>query len=290
MKKQRGLSGNNNNNYKGNKEDRKILLITLSVIAVILAITFSVVIIINVLDSKNESDSLTESEINTEVNPEEPEKPKRQSGNGEEPGETSVPESDIAVEDTITLGTYEQDNNSSNGKEPIKWRVLAIEGGKALVISEYGLDCKPYHEEYEAITWRDCSLRAWLNSDFYNAAFSDEEKNIILKETIIAEDNSEYGTDAGEDTKDNVFLLSISEVEKYFRSTQDRECKPTDYAVAQGAWQSADYKDNCWWWLRSPCSNAYTASGVYSGGGVFRQGGDVNRDDITVRPALWIKL
>ena len=67
--------------------------------------------------------------------------------------------SGIKVGDTIKLGTYEQDNNKSNGKEEIEWRVLDIDGNEALLISEYALDCKPYNEEYAEITWEDFTLR-----------------------------------------------------------------------------------------------------------------------------------
>ena len=40
---------------------------------------------------------------------------------------------------------------------------------------------------------------------------------------------------------------------KYFISDSARQYKPTDYAVANGAWESGS--GNCWWWLRSPGSD-----------------------------------
>ena len=53
-----------------------------------------------------------------------------------------------------------------------------------LVISRYGLDCKPYNTEYEEITWETCSLRSWLNGEFYETAFIPEEKNVILPSSL----------------------------------------------------------------------------------------------------------
>ena len=48
--------------------------------------------------------------------------------------------------------------------------------------------------------------------------------------------------DPGSATQDRGFLLSIEEVEKYFKTDEDRKCKPTQYAVKQGV-----NGENCWW-------------------------------------------
>ncbi|MBP3696995.1 MAG: hypothetical protein J6J45_05560, partial [Clostridia bacterium] len=71
--------------------------------------------------------------------------------------------SDTQVGDYITFGSYEQDNDLSNGKEPIEWLVLDKQDGKVLVISKYALDAKPYNDEYVDVTWETCTLRSWLN-------------------------------------------------------------------------------------------------------------------------------
>ena len=68
----------------------------------------------------------------------------------------------------VSFGKYEQDNNTSNGKEKIEWLVLEVKDGKALVISKYALDCKPYNTSSTNVTWETCSLRNWLNNDFIN--------------------------------------------------------------------------------------------------------------------------
>ena len=49
------------------------------------------------------------------------------------------------VGDYITFGLYEQDNDLSNGKENIEWLILELKDEKALVISKYALDSKPYN-------------------------------------------------------------------------------------------------------------------------------------------------
>ena len=89
--------------------------------------------------------------------------------------------SSIEQGDVIYFGSYEQDNNLSNGQEPIEWIVIDIESDGTLVLmSKYGLDVKPYNETKANVTWATCSLREWLNGAFYNAVFSTVEKSRIL--------------------------------------------------------------------------------------------------------------
>ncbi len=192
------------------------------------------------------------------------------------------------VGDYVFFGAYEQDNNTSNGKEDVEWLVLEVKDGKALVISKYALDCKPYDTSGTGVTWETCTLRRWLNNDFINAAFSAEEKAIIPTVTVSADKNPEYSTNPGNATQDQVFLLSITEANTYFSSDSARQCKPTKYAVANGV--SESNSSNCRWWLRSPGYFQNLAATVSTGGDVPEGGNRVSIDFIAVRPALWIDL
>ena len=189
--------------------------------------------------------------------------------------------------DYVFFGTYEQDNNTSNGKEDVEWLVLEVKDGKALVVSKYALDCKQYNTSSTDVTWETCTLRKWLNNDFINAAFSGYEKAMIPTVTVSADKNPNNSTNPGNATQDQVFLLSITEANKYFGSDSARQCKPTDYAVANGTWESGS--GNCWWWLRSPGVIQGYAAHVYDDGDVYENGNNVI-GDIAVRPALWISL
>ncbi|MCI6923687.1 MAG: DUF6273 domain-containing protein [Oscillospiraceae bacterium] len=193
------------------------------------------------------------------------------------------------VGDIVYFGTYEQDNDTSNGKEDIKWRVLAKENNRILVISDKALDCQPYNSSYRDITWENCTLRKWLNNDFVNAAFTAEERAKIPMVTVSADKNPKYDTDPGNATKDKVFLLSIVEAEKYFAFDGARRCVPTDYAVARGAYVNSD-NGTCWWWLRSPGYYQNYAADVLLGGDVYEDGYGVNHGDCAVRPAMWITI
>ncbi len=182
----------------------------------------------------------------------------------------------------IKFGNYPQDSNGS--KSPIEWLVLDVKGNEALLISRYALDCKQYHSG-GSITWEDCDLRKWLNSDFLKSAFSNEESERILVSELRNDDNPEYGTTGGNDTKDRIFCLSIAEAEQYFSSDEDRQCRPTAYARKHGAY--GDNNDCCYWWLRSPGYDQYGVTDVDSDGALDLYG-LVKSGYSAVRPALQI--
>ena len=198
------------------------------------------------------------------------------------------------VGDIIEFGAYEQDNDTSNGKEPIEWLVLERDGDKVLVISKYALDAKPYNTEYEDVTWETCTLRTWLNETFLNKAFNEAEQSMIQTTEVSADKNPDYSTDPGNATEDKIFLLSIDEANKYFASDEARKCVPTAYAIANGAYTGDDYKvegaSTCWWWLRSPGNFQSFAAFVGNGGVVVSYGYFVLDDYGCVRPAMWIDL
>ena len=176
----------------------------------------------------------------------------------------------------IKFGNYWQSNDKN--KEAIKWKVLDIKNGKALLISKYALDCKPYNQNNCNITWEECTLRKWINSDFINNAFSEEEQQIII---LTKNDTRNSKT-----TEDKVFLLSIEEAQKYFKNDEERKCTPTPYAKLHNAWSSDD--NFCYWWLRSPVGFQGGAASVYSDGGVDYVGFSVGNDGSAVRVAMWV--
>lgn len=196
------------------------------------------------------------------------------------------------IGDTITFGSYEQDNNTENGAEAIEWIVLDTEGENALLLSKYGLDALAYNSSDEAVTWENCELRQWLNDTFYQAAFSESQREVIIQVTNINPDNERWGTSGGNDTKDFVFLLSIDEAETYFSDRNETLwTQATLYAVERGAYV-ADNGDSPWW-LRSPGDHnegGFCAAYVdYPPAGVVLSGYAAQRNSRVVRPALWVK-
>lgn len=206
---------------------------------------------------------------------------------------TAVKIENASVGSYITFGKYEQDNNTSNGEEPLSWIVLDVQGDKALLLTSSLIESMPFDDTQSETTWENCSLRKWLNDEFYNKAFSAGEKMTVLKTTVTAEPNVTFNTDAGNDTQDNVFLLSELEASTYFADNISRRAYGTMYAKENGLYVST--YSNCpgtsYWWLRSPGLSLRSAATVQLTGHVEKNYGDgIYSDSVGVRPAIWVKL
>ena len=211
--------------------------------------------------------------------------------------------------DTFLFGSYEQDGDLTNGKEPIEWIVFSKDNSELYAVSRYALDNLEYHyKTREEVTWETCSLREWLNDKFYNAAFNKTEKKLIKTTTVKNYDNPIHGTSGGNDTKDKIFLLSHTEMtdkkngfnEDYNEYDINRRCGATDYAVNYrklrrsddpNSWnyKTADGDYACDWWLRTPAYNHSYASFVYSFGYLSLMGFSTTNTN-GIRPAMKIKL
>ena len=153
--------------------------------------------------------------------------------------------SNLKKGDTFKFGAYEQDNNLTNGMEPIEWIVLSKTKSKMLVVSKYILDSGiGYNNERDTYgtvkysDWENCSLRKWLNKKFYKTAFNKNEQKLIKTTKLDNYDNPYTKAKAGEDTKDKIFILSLMEVtdkkygfkEDYSKSDSKRTVEGTEYA------------------------------------------------------------
>lgn len=189
--------------------------------------------------------------------------------------------------DVIINGSkYHKTENNYFKYEPIKWRVLHYENSEAFLLADAILDSQPYHSENEEIDWEKSSIRAWLNNEFINKAFSNEENKAINTVELINKDNSKYGTQGGKNTSDKLFLLSLSEVDETeeskeygFWDKKTRKCKNDNFS-----------EETYFWWLRSPGNSSHDAAGVYYYGWVFGYGYDVQEPAGGIRPALCLNL
>ena len=189
----------------------------------------------------------------------------------------------VGVGKYIIFGEYEQDNDNSNGKEPIEWKILDIKDDKAFVVSKYAIAYMYYDNSWkEAKTWENCDLREWLNYSFINVAFNEQEKGIIVETMVPADKNDKYGTSGGNSTQDKIFILSLTEMNKYFDSY---EYDFTDSLRAEkGVGVSVDL---C---LRTPGYNQEYVVTIDSDSGVLREGGELICYFKFIRPAMWIDL
>ena len=183
--------------------------------------------------------------------------------------------------------SYQDDNGYETGAvywfkyEPLLWRMLDEKEGFA--VCENIIDSQAYNntlyysEEYYqdetctvfANNYEKSSIRDWLNSDFYNAAFTVDEKKVIRTTTCDNNCwNPKYAEFNSASTDDKVFLLSYNEIMNSTygfssdRSETDvaRQAKTTDYAVCQGL--NVQTNDTAWWWLRTSGSYSGSSCGV----------------------------
>lgn len=200
--------------------------------------------------------------------------------------------------------------------EPLKWRILDKDAG--LVMSEMLIDSQPYNNliyvtappnyyidesgQTFASNYAASSIRAWLNDDFYNTSFSEDEKTAISKKKI---NNDGYKTLLGEtgyekfdsiETEDNIFLLSYDEIintEYGFNADAEnrdsaRQAVLTDYAKCQGAW--ANENDTADWILRTSSENSVRVCCVWESGVIYKNFNDTSNVYMCVRPAMTVDL
>ncbi|MBR6088826.1 MAG: hypothetical protein IKP86_02760, partial [Anaerolineaceae bacterium] len=199
-----------------------------------------------------------------------------------------LPDVGLKAGGSFTFGRYEQDENA--GADPIEWQVLAVEDGRALLLSKYGLDARNFNDINENITWGSSTLRKWLNEDFYNTAFSGTEQNLIVQVTNQNPRNESYKVRGEDPTTDRIFLLNVSEAARYFPDKENGACEATAYARAHGAKEGDNYFEGAWW-LRSLSENYnYQASVVDTREKTYRFTFAASYHCIPVRPAFWLDL
>ena len=167
------------------------------------------------------------------------------------------------VGNTVTFGAFQ-------GK-PIRWRVIDERGRMRMLLAEEAVTCRPYNDLPTDTSWRECSLREWLNGAFLNEAFTPLERSKITAVRVENPRNAKYFTNAGLNTMDRVYVLSAPEAEKYLPDDADR---------ALGDW----------WWLRTLGSNLFSAVAVYNDGTLYDFGIHVHYENGGVRPVLWVLL
>ncbi len=156
------------------------------------------------------------------------------------------------VNDVVSFGNYD-------------WYVINKRDDGVTLLMKENLTTKAYNDSETDVTWETCTLRTYLNGEFYNGSgFSDEDRKKIVNTNNTNPNNPGYGTG------DYIFLLSIDEANALTKTIR------------------ADSKGN-WWWLRSPGSNSKKAASVYGYGGVNTDGSDVDYWG-GVRPALNLKF
>ena len=191
----------------------------------------------------------------------------------------------------VLFGTYEQDQDLTDGNEPIEWIVLDTDEttGSVRLISRYGLDTIPVHNLNSDVTWRDCMLRKWLNGEFVEIAFSADEQALMMDMQVFSDLNGAHKVSSGPDTVEKVTLLSLSEARTLAEGSRLDICPPTVHAVANGCYCDPETM-GCWWWLRTPGRNRVHNSYVDFDGRVSDEGYGILSHKGTVRPVILLQM
>ena len=217
--------------------------------------------------------------------------------------------------DNVYFGTYRQSSDASGGYniDPVKWRVLSNANGRLFLLSDQNLEVFQYHTEEENVTWKTSTMRSWLNGydatvntggssgtdytrdNFLDTAFSDKEQAAIAVTDVVNDDNTDYGTDGGDNTTDRIFLLSLTETYNltYFPRGTNLLSTNTAYVAGGGKLDSGMYgvDENDWWWLRSPgFDNTRAAFIEWEDSSSVADGNPVSNKTTAVRPAFNLNL
>lgn len=178
--------------------------------------------------------------------------------------------------------------------EPIRWRTLSAINDELFLMAENILDVQAYNQVSAEVSWETCTMRSWLNNDFYTTAFNSLEKARINTSTVINPNNPWYGASGGNTTNDKVFLLSYGEAtnSEYgfsigISNDSARRAQGSDFSKSQGL--SCDSSVGSWW-LRSPGLSTWTAGKIGINGDVEKFGDNVNPNYYGARPVCKIKL
>ncbi len=160
------------------------------------------------------------------------------------------------VGDTFYFGRWEQNDNLSDGADPIKWLVFENNGEIVTAISADILFVEQFGTDG---TWENSWLRSYLNSEFYYNAFSAQERGYLSPRVIS-------GTAASDVM--NTDLIRIPCLDDYnYISEGFWVAEPTAYATSTAHYLT--YIDSIWWLDREIPHKPYTS---HSGGSFY--GGD----------------
>lgn len=135
--------------------------------------------------------------------------------------------------DIIEFGMYQQQTNSK--ATPIEWYIIDMTDDKICLLSKYVVEIMGF----QGNNWSQSNIRRWLNNVFYEAAFSDDEKQKICETVLLnnigltiynlGEGDFEffYTPLASDVTRDKVFIPEINDLCKKITITKNGRVQST---------------------------------------------------------------
>lgn len=162
----------------------------------------------------------------------------------------------------ITFGTYEG--------SPIEWIKIQEENKMVLLVSKYSLFYAPFNSNSNYGYWSNSTIRTFLNKNFFNESFTNEEKKQIVNVKLTDVNNC----------KDDIFLLSRDQMRSLLTQGQQSDI----LRLKQGNTITSSDNSSCY--TRTYANSAYPVWVVCS---------DHHFEDYSARssrricPALWIR-
>lgn len=185
--------------------------------------------------------------------------------------------------DEVNFGRIETDFVSP-GKERIIWIVLKRDDDYAILISKDGLFGSTYNNHHAEVNWEESDIRKELNNEFFEKAFSEYEKEVIIPEKEL---------------NDKVTLLTVDEALEYYQTDVDRQTNITSVAKNAGTninslskannWDLKGYRSS-WWWLKGDNEKKLTAPIVSVDGEIIEDKKYVNKPNGAVKPVIRVSL
>ena len=156
----------------------------------------------------------------------------------------------------ITFGSFEQDGHAENGSEPIEWYLINEEDDGIVLLSKYALSAMRYDEYGEAPAWERSEIGRWLNSEFYETAFTADEKEMLhgqdgtkWKVSLLSEERFS----AANEEKSIYYVIPSEYARRMFYASEEEN----RYA---GAWLSNPVASGSPWVY---CASEYGTKGVF---------------------------
>ena len=203
-----------------------------------------------------------------------------------------------SVEDVAAVCRQVASGSSLVRLSGFDWRVLEVTGHQALLLADQVSGTGPYHQEQADVTWERCGLRQWLNGQFLDS-LGQPLASRVLRTKVVNGPNPVCGTPGGEDTEDQLFLLSLEEAVHWLAGQRPpwEEYRNLSYHFGSDKLIAKNEEGDADWWLRSsgfgPDRAAYVRADGYLyvyGSPVSTLSGGVSVLSGGVRPAFWLNL
>ena len=186
-----------------------------------------------------------------------------------------------AVGDRVLWGRFETDPGHF-GKERLHWIVIDKGEDYISLLSEKGISGGVYHHKHQDISWENCDLRKYLNSDVFTGMFSKYEAADVIPQN-----------------NDMLSLLTVEEAESVFASDKERELAITEKAKQDGTninvmsyhnyWGMKGYSSS-WWWLRGENGRSDIYAPIVTvDGTILEKTKAVNKPNGAIRPVIRVK-